>query len=342
MAAVELGPRAAPGRVAAAARRRGMGRPVVAETMARSRASGVGRQAGRRRTPTRRRRRHAARRGHVACRADASSPTAPTNCARVSCVRPSPARSPGPSCSASPAPGPTSPGSAPRAVRDGDEWIVNGQKVWTTSAHHADYGMLLARTDWDVPKHQGITYFVLAMNQPGVEVRPLLQMNGHSSFNEVFLTDARVPAVNLVGDLGDGWRVARTTLMHERTLRHPATADRSLTARAAGAIDGGRSSRGGRSLREPTRGTRSAPAVPTSLPNGRSTSGVRPTRSFARRSPSWCRSSAPTNGRPSEHGPHARSVGLRARRVRSASSQRAKSPVGRRAFTVSSPALRRC
>ena len=110
------------------------------------------------------------------------------------------------------------------AVRDGDDWIVNGQKVWNTSAHHADYGMLVARTDWDVPKHQGISYFVLPMGQPGVEVRPIVQMNGHSSFNEVFLADARIPAANLVGEIGDGWRVARTTLMHERTfatLRRP-------------------------------------------------------------------------------------------------------------------------
>lgn len=103
------------------------------------------------------------------------------------------------------------------AVRDGDNWILNGQKVWNTSAHHADYAMLLARTDWDVPKHTGISYFVLPMKQPGVETRPILQMNRHSSFNEVFLTDARVPVANLVGSVGDGWRVARTTLMHERT-----------------------------------------------------------------------------------------------------------------------------
>jgi alkylation response protein AidB-like acyl-CoA dehydrogenase len=114
------------------------------------------------------------------------------------------------------------------AVRDGDDWIINGQKVWNTSAHHADFGMLLARTDWDVPKHAGISYFALPMQQPGVEVRPIVQMNGHSSFNEVFLTDARVPAANLVGQPGDGWRAARTTLMHERTfatLRRPSFSD---------------------------------------------------------------------------------------------------------------------
>src|SRR3954451_2033125 len=102
------------------------------------------------------------------------------------------------------------------AVRDGDEWVVNGQKVWSTSAHHADFGMLLARTDWNVPKHRGISWMVLPMRQAGVEARPLRQMNGHASFNEVFLTDARVPVGNVVGRPGDGWTVARTTLAHER------------------------------------------------------------------------------------------------------------------------------
>lgn len=105
-----------------------------------------------------------------------------------------------------------------RAERDGDEWVVDGQKVWTTGARGADYGMLLARTDWDVPKHRGISYFVLPMHQPGVEVRPLRQMNGYASFNEVFLTEARVPAANLVGAEGGGWAAALTTLAHERSL----------------------------------------------------------------------------------------------------------------------------
>ena len=104
------------------------------------------------------------------------------------------------------------------ARRDGDELVVNGQKVWTTGAHHAAYGMLLARTDWDVPKHRGITFFAFPMRQDGVEVRPLRQMNGRASFNEVFITDARVPADHIVGELHNGWAVAMTTLAHERGL----------------------------------------------------------------------------------------------------------------------------
>jgi alkylation response protein AidB-like acyl-CoA dehydrogenase len=105
-----------------------------------------------------------------------------------------------------------------KADKDGDEWIVNGQKVWNTSAHHADYGLLLARTNWDVPKHAGITYFALPMKQPGVDVRPLKQMNGRASFNEVFLSDVRVPDANIIGAAGNGWKVAVTTLAHERRL----------------------------------------------------------------------------------------------------------------------------
>jgi alkylation response protein AidB-like acyl-CoA dehydrogenase len=102
------------------------------------------------------------------------------------------------------------------ARMDGDEWFVSGQKVWNTSAHHADLGLLLARSDWGVPKHEGLTYFVLPMHQPGVEARPLRQMNDHRSFNEVFLTEARVPRGNVVGEAGGGWRVALTTLAFER------------------------------------------------------------------------------------------------------------------------------
>lgn len=102
------------------------------------------------------------------------------------------------------------------AVLDGDEWIVNGQKVWNTSAHHADLGMLVARTDWDVAKHRGLTYFVIPMKQPGVTVRPLRQMNNHASFNEVFFTDARIPKDWVVGGVGDGWAAALTTLAYER------------------------------------------------------------------------------------------------------------------------------
>ncbi len=107
-------------------------------------------------------------------------------------------------------------GATTRADRVGDEWVINGQKVWTTSAHHADHGILLARTDWDVPKHDGMSFFVIDIRQPGVNVQPLKQMNGHASFNQVFFTDAKVPAENLVGKVGEGWKVAMTTLAHER------------------------------------------------------------------------------------------------------------------------------
>jgi alkylation response protein AidB-like acyl-CoA dehydrogenase len=106
-------------------------------------------------------------------------------------------------------------------------WTISGQKVWNTSAHHAEFGLLVARTNWDVPKHRGLTYFVFPMQQAGVEVRPLRQANGHSSFNEVFIDDARVPAEYVVGTVGGGWPVALTTLAHERrTAITPAPAAR--------------------------------------------------------------------------------------------------------------------
>ncbi len=103
-----------------------------------------------------------------------------------------------------------------RAVRDGDEWVVNGQKIWTSMGHIARYGILIARTAPDVPKHKGITYFVCPMDTEGIEIRPIIEMTGGHTFNEVFFTDARIPHENVVGEVNDGWRLAKVTLGNER------------------------------------------------------------------------------------------------------------------------------
>ena len=107
-------------------------------------------------------------------------------------------------------------GLSTRAVRDGDEWVVNGQKVWTTGAHYSKFGILIARTDPDAPKHKGITYFICPMDSPGIEIRTIKNIAGAESFNEVFFTDVRIPHENVVGDVDDGWRLAKVTLGNER------------------------------------------------------------------------------------------------------------------------------
>jgi len=103
-----------------------------------------------------------------------------------------------------------------RAEKKGDEWIVNGQKIWTSGAHYSDYGILVTRSDPGVPKHKGLTFFFLSMKSPGIEIRPIKQISGHSHFNEVFFTDVRIPDSQRLGPVGAGWQVSLTTLMNER------------------------------------------------------------------------------------------------------------------------------
>ena len=133
-------------------------------------------------------------------------------------------------------------GLSTKAVRDGDEWVVNGQKVWTSGAQHSDLGILLARTDPDQPKHRGITYFLVDMHSPGIEVRPLRQMTGASHFSEVFFTDVRVPHERVLGEVNGGWGVAMTTLANERTMMGggssgPVATDLIELARKGGVAD---------------------------------------------------------------------------------------------------------
>ncbi len=131
------------------------------------------------------------------------------------------------------------------AVKDGDEWVIHGQKVWTSGAQYSKWCMLVARTDQDVPKHKGLTYFLMDMEQPGVEVRPLVQITGEAEFNELFIDGARIPDENVVGGVGNGWKVALTTLMNERAglafflqVRMRQQLDKLIDAAAAnGALD---------------------------------------------------------------------------------------------------------
>ena len=121
-----------------------------------------------------------------------------------------------------------------RGVLDGDEWVINGQKIWTSGAHRADYMFCLVRTEPEAQKHAGISYLLIDMKQPGIDVRPLKQMTGTAEFNEVFLNDVRTPKDWIVGKRGEGWLVSRTTLKHERNSIGDASADRDDVQGPAG------------------------------------------------------------------------------------------------------------
>lgn len=129
-----------------------------------------------------------------------------------------------------------------RAVRDGDNWVISGQKVWTSWGHFADYGILIARTDADVPKHKGLTFFLIDMKAPGISIRPIRQINGKSEFNEVFLDGVRVPDSMRLGGVGEGWKVTMTTLMNERAGQggDPDKLDAGDLLALASRVDGGR------------------------------------------------------------------------------------------------------
>ena len=121
-----------------------------------------------------------------------------------------------------------------KAEKDGDDWIINGQKVWTSGAHFCDYGIIVVRTDPSVPKHKGLSFFFLDMKSPGIEIKPIRQISGGSNFNEVFFTDVRVPDTQRLGEVGEGWKVALTTLMNERlAIGVPKSADYSSLTQLA-------------------------------------------------------------------------------------------------------------
>jgi alkylation response protein AidB-like acyl-CoA dehydrogenase len=170
-------------------------------------------------------------------------------------------------------------GLSTRAVRDGDVWVITGQKVWTSGAQIADFGMLLARTEPAAPKHQGITWFVCDMHQPGVEIRPLREMTGNAMFNEVFLTDAVVRDDARIGDVNNGWTVANTTLLYERSgMGAGGARPLDLTGIArAGTVAGDLDRRAGDFVREPVAATGVADSGPRPSP---ATTYIRLAREF--------------------------------------------------------------
>ena len=225
-------------------------------------------------------------------------------------------------------------GAVTRAEFRGNQWVVNGQKVWTTSAHKAHWGLLLARSDWDQPKHRGLSYFIIDMKQPGVTVQPLRQMNGYASFNQVFFTDAKVEPEFLVSDIGNGWAVTTTTLMHERRGADGLRSWRSPPTSRAGPMtrNGKKSAR----LWSPTSGIRNVRAASICSWSGRGRPERSTIRRCGKRSPRCWRWRKPRNGPLVVLARHRSRVGRRAPRAPSASWRPASSPARRLAC------IRRC